>query len=192
MTTLNLQVSASSDDAYQDSGGNVDITDTADTASTATDFFGFRFLNLTIPPGSTIDTCTAQVNVATTANDDPDDDLDFEDVDSAATFVAAASNISNRTPTGNAVTWTDTAVGTGFVVTPSIVTPLQAVIDRGGWASGNDVALLFDHRSTNGLRVRMFDDSGAVAPKLDIDFTEPVGGERGTGRGIMRGVGRGI
>jgi hypothetical protein len=100
--------------------------------------------NITIPNGATID--TAVVNVSANGNSDHPFGiyLAFEDTDDAspstsvATFKAILDNLTST------VTWSkadeeDPWISVTRYTSPSLVTPLQTVINRAGWASGQAV-----------------------------------------------------
>ena len=182
MTTLNLQVSASSDDAREASGGAVSITATVMTMNSGSAWIGWRFLNVTIPQAAVINSATFQPYVDSTASDDPDGDLYANDVDNAATFTTASNNISSRALTTAKTNWTATGVGAGFVSAPAVTAVVQEIIDRGSWASGNALAILYDSLTGSGFSVRAYDSLSSEAGKLDIDYAgsgQPMGA-RGT------------
>lgn len=170
MTTLNLQVSASSDDARQNASV-MDLTATTVVVNSADDRAGLRFLNVTIPPGSTVDTAALQLYSLDTVQDDPDDNIYCEDVDDATTFTSSANNISSRTLTTASVAWSATGVGTGWVTSPDIAAPIQEYVDRPGRVSGNDLNVIFDHQGPPDFRWRAYDGDTSLAAKLDITYT---------------------
>jgi len=176
MTTLNLQVGASSDDVHQAGGGNVTLTGTTISVGTTTEWAGFRFQNVTIPPGSIINTASIQVKVFSTTFDDPNVDIYGEDVDDASTFVASNNNISNRTRTTAKTTWNNTGIGSGFRTSPDIAAVIQEIIDRAGWLSGNDLNIILDGLASSSFVFYSYDNAAADAPKLDIDYTAPASG----------------
>ena len=111
-------------------------------------------------------------------NDDASVYIDFEQVDNASNLTNVDNNISNRwTETGQKVTWHQDDLGTGQVSSPDLSAPLQAIISRPGWVSGNNIVLLFDHLDTNGnnLRIESYGDVFAAEPekipRLEITYT---------------------
>jgi hypothetical protein len=175
VTTLNLEVAASADDASE-TGGVVSITETLTTVlDAAGDWIGQRFA-AAIPVGATINSATWGIITSGTGNNEPLVDISCEDADSAAAFAATSNNISGRTRTTAFVTWdsADLRAGDGVeVASPDISTPVQEVVDRGGWASGNYIAVLVGAyagiNSARDLRTDTFDGSGPS--QLDIDYT---------------------
>ncbi len=155
---------------------------------------GTRFLNVTIPPGSTIDTSyliltSSESRSGTTVRTH----LTGEKALNATTFSTLADYQARRgTQVGGAddnnrtvaqVAWDGIGGQTLDVEynTPEIKTIIQEILNQGGWASGNAVVLFFDDhasRSTNNTPrpVRYFysyDLSTTKAPKLVVTYTPP-------------------
>ena len=175
MTTLNLQVSQSSDDAFENAVGTVTINGTSMVFNNAGYWIGYRFQGVTIPNASTINTATLSYYVTSTTRDDNEQDVYGEDVDDAATFSTAASNISSRTLTTAKTTVSADSVGVGFYAV-DVTAVIQEIINRAGWVSGNDLALLMDALTGVNLAPDTYDNSPTNAAKLDIDYTASGGG----------------
>lgn len=176
MTTLNLQVAASSDDARQAATTVVTLNSVSIAMSANGIWGGLRFLNVTIPPGSTINTAVLQLNVVNTSNDDPNLDIYGEDVDDATTYLAVDNDIGGRTRTTAKTTWNATGVGAGFVASPDFAAVIQEIIDRPGWASGNDISIILDGLASTTFQFRTYDNAVGDGAKLDIDYTEAAAG----------------
>ena len=56
-----------------------------------------------------------------------------------------------------------------------VTTPVQAVVSRGGWVSGNDMAALLYGVSGTALTIQAYDGDYTRAAKLTITYT-PSGG----------------
>jgi hypothetical protein len=171
VTVLNLQVGASTDDAqktasgagYSDSSTTLNVDSNTSAALRYT--VGARFTNVTIPPLSKITVATPSLNVWLAALDDFNIDIHADDQDDSPTF-SSGDAPTDRTPTTASVAWVEDAAGTGFQSPPSDCSAvIQEVIDRGGWASGNDLSLLFIGRSDLNKSALCFsyDNSGASA-----------------------------
>lgn len=134
---------------------------------------GFRYTNVTIPAGATIESATTDIYVIT--NDDPNLNIYAEAVDNAVNFSTDA-DVTDRATTTASAQWTDTAIGTGFITSPDFTAVIQEIVDRGGWASGQSIVLLLKGRNDAlGLfRSRTWDDTtggqGTSAAKLDVQF----------------------
>ena len=174
MTTWNGRVAASSDDASENSGV-LGLRATTPALGGGTINLGFRFLNVTIPQGSTINSAALAVYVTDAAADDPNCGVLLENADNAGTFTTGTNDITNRTKTGS-VTWNATSIGTGFKSSPDIASIVQTVINRVGWASGNALAVILDGVAGTNMTVQSYDGSAANAATLSIDYTPPAQG----------------
>ena len=175
MATFNATITAGSDDAREDAG-TVTLTGTNITIDTTTRYGGLRFLNVTIPQGSTINAATLTIELPSASFDDPDVTIWANDVDSASTFTTGANNISSRTPTTATVVWSASSIGTGVKVSPELKTIIQEIVNRAGWVSGNAIALILKGNSTSALRFDTYEDGAGANAELDIDYTAPSAG----------------
>ena len=147
---------------------------------------GMRFTNVTIPQGSTIDqaylTLRCSYSDFTGANcrtrisaEDVDDAPTFAD-DKAAFDARWAARTTARVDWDNIPTWTlDNDYDS-----PEIKAVIKEIVDRGDWASGNDIVIFwedFEDRSThapgNRRAAHSYDGSATYAPKLVVTFTPP-------------------
>lgn len=188
-TTLNLQVGASADDAFQfGTGTNANIDSLVFTLDKDTDWGGNRWQNVTIPSGATIDSAVFQGDFHNASADEPLHNLDFEDADSPGQFTTGVSDLENRTLTGSPVLWDNTNLGTAghlsgdaaeFFTSPSLVTPLQIVVNRAGFTSGASVVLIIVQPVTDATRDygnHTYDGNTTHAAKMDIDYTAAAAG----------------
>jgi len=175
----NQLVAASSDDA-QEQGGTVTLTGTTIGASldATTEWAGMRFTNITIPVGATITSAAVGVVPSATTEDEPLVTVFMEAADDCAAFTTGASDISGRSRT-TGVSWSSTdltASGSSYHDTPSLVSDFQAVVNRGGWASGNDVCVLIQGGSTGtrDLTIEAQDlGPNTNPPRLSVAWTTP-------------------
>lgn len=183
-TTLNLQVAASNADAYETELGlsftstAADVIMDANASAVARYNGGFFFSGATIAAGSTINSATLTVDVVSTFWDDPRCNIYCNDVDSAANFSDEA-DVTSRVVTTASTAWTGTGVGAGLETSPSFPSALQEVIDRAGWAGGNNLCVIVkgNDSGTFQFRVDSYDTDTANACKCDIDYTEPTTGQ---------------
>ena len=152
MPTVNLQVGAGNQDA-QEQQNDSNFTSTGGTLALASNTTesnridgGFHFSSVSIPFGAKVSAADFQPYMFNVALDDPNCDIYCEDADDAADFTADA-DLVNRTRTTASVEWVETGVGTGFVSAPDISAPVQEVLDRSGWASGNDMLVYLRAKS---------------------------------------------
>ncbi len=177
--TLDLQVSANTDDCYDN--GTTTVTNSGANIAWGKNGgvvydSGIRFLNVTVPNGATITsayvtfTCYTGSFSATTCNAN----CYGEDADNAATYSNHA-NFVGRALTA-AVAWNSIGTWNGDVEysTPSLITPVTTITARVGWVSGNAMAFqVKDNGSSEGAFRPPWDYSGstAKAAKLHIEYT---------------------
>jgi hypothetical protein len=185
MATWSGQVGASTDDARNISGDgtfNGTVTTQHLGINASTDYWnGFRWLNVTIPQGATINSATldlysAGVTAGTTAKT-----LWYgEDADDTVTF----SNTTANKPEGRTRTtastskdftvssWTATGFGIELVDVASIV---QEIVSRGGWTSGNSMVIVGHDNGSSGTNSYIgnstYNSSAARGATLTVDYT---------------------
>lgn len=141
---------------------------------------GLRFVSVDIPQGAVVTAAFIRfivetgnsvltVNVTISAND--------ADNPAAPTTVATYDALVITTAT---VAWSPAAENTieAVVDTPSLVTVIQEILDRPGWASGNALQVLFkDNGSSNGAdrEYYSYDNTPSKAPLLSVTYAEQGG-----------------
>lgn len=172
MARLTIQVQGSAADAHDaDDGSEFSSTHTnvsMNANGTASSRFngGFQFANVPIPAGAVIEEAHLQVVTVNSFFDDPLVDIYAEDVDSADDFSTTAA-VTSRTVTTASVGWSDTGIddGNNFVDSPDIAIVIQEVVDRAGWASGNDMAIIVKGRDS-GASDFAVQSADSVSPEL--------------------------
>lgn len=144
-------VSASADDAWENLGGTVSITATGNGDGPTFDrdnHIGLRFPNVTIPQGTTI--TAAYLRFPQLFNYSGFSNIlgqvHAQNVDNASQFTTTSNDVSGRArttafinnPGADANPWTTGNTNRGLAVT----TLVQEVVNRGGWSSGNAMAML--------------------------------------------------
>lgn len=188
MTTIDMTVAASADDAHEDStGANFSSTATGvnctshTSPGTANRAYngGFRFvLSAAIPSGTTIDAGYVTISAVSTALDDANVNIWGEQSSDAVNFSTNA-DVTSRTTTTASVQWSADALGTSPVNSPSIVAILQELVnDYGGLALGAAIVIIFKGRTDAVKNFQaMAEDHASGAPAvLHIEFTAPAGG----------------
>lgn len=180
MTTFTGQVSQSSDDAASlGQAGTPSITvttvNTANKASANFEITGSRFQNVTIPNGATISSAIFSFNFVNSTNTGTAK-MDCEAHDNASTYTTVTGNLGStaRPLTGNTVTLTGSAItSTGFQAMPDIVTPVAAVLNRAGWASGNALSCMLTGQGPSGssIIVNQWDQSPADGAEISITYS---------------------
>lgn len=132
-----------------------------------------RFLAVTGPTsGATINTATITLNITAIAGT-PNTTVFGVDVDDAAAF-SDPGNLPSAAAKTTASSDGDPA-GTG-TQTINVVTQVQEIINRAGWASGNDMAFVWDDNAgsgSNSWTAEDFQAAGTAHAVLDIDYTNP-------------------
>lgn len=170
MTILTVNVASGNDDGEERSSGTMSLTGTTLTVNEAGEMIGMRFLNVTVPKNSTINSAVLTFNIGSASYDDPDVNWKAEDADNAAAFAATSNNFTPRTLTTAVVTQTATGIGTGNK-TITLTSLVQEVVERGGWVSGNALNIFAVGRSTSEFRPRSY-EAGYPA-SLEINYTIP-------------------
>jgi beta-lactam-binding protein with PASTA domain/cytochrome c peroxidase len=177
-TMLDIQVSASSDDAEERvANGQISTTSPDLDMSDGGSFehiVGMRFNGVAIPVGATITNAYVQFQVDATTGAPSALNVQGELNANPLTFTTANSNISSRTRTATAVPWAAVpwnAIGDAGPDqrTANITAIVQEIIGLGGWASGNSMAIIIDGLGTH--EAEAFDGTPAGAPVLHVEFT---------------------
>ena len=148
---------------------------------------GMRFTNITIPQNATIEDGTHLILTCQTpkAGGDCKSRISAEDVDDAPTFADDSGAFDTRwaARTTARVDWD--SIGEWFLnveyTSPEIKTVIQEIVNRGGWASGQDIVIFwddFDERSSydnDSIRYGYsYDGSTARCAQLVVVFSNPV------------------
>ena len=193
--TLNLQVAASADDGTcpnvtSDSGRSVSACGTgvinasvlAAGSHGGNDEWpvGTRFLNVTIPNAATITSATFTLKAqATWASPGTISYLvSAQAADDPTTFTTAVNQLTTGTrPRTTAVSaaWVLSSVTAETDYSIDITSVIQEIVNRAGWASGNDMVIIIDTGvpTTAGewQDFYSYDNTPSKAPKLDIVYT---------------------
>jgi len=176
--TAPLQVSSGNDDAYQLFGGQLDRTGAwvrmdCDPSGNFSADGGFRFTNVTIPPGSTINSASLQVYVRGTDYDDPNVDI-FGNKALDANDFATEQDIIHRSRTNASVGWVATGIGSG-PKSLDIKNVVQEIINQPGWASGKHLAVLVYSRGCSSYKAFWVSSiEGGSPATLTISYTTPT------------------
>ncbi len=190
-TDVNAQVGADTDDAYRRLSPSAFYLNNQLRAGTSNMDFkygsGMRFTNITIPQAIVIDGANL---ILTSGSGNPtgaivNTRISAEDVDDAPTFADNAAAFDTRwtARTTERIDWDAIPVWTLDIeyTSPEIKTVIQEIVDRIGWASGQDIVLFwedFEDRSTHNANTYRnswsYDESPAKAPKLHIEYTAIV------------------
>ena len=135
-----------------------------------------RFQNITIANAATIQACYARFYAS---NSDSGTTvtltLGFNDEDDPAAPTSYAE-LNALTMTTATVAWSPGAWTDGQAyLTPDLKTALQEIVDRAGWASGQDVILILEDNSSDDGAYRRFSshdyDGGSEKAALFVSYT---------------------
>jgi len=135
---------------------------------------GLRFAGVAIPQGAQVASAYVQFKTAEIGSTATTLTIHGEASDEAAPFAAMTANFSSRTQTSASTIWAPPAWNTVNEVgsaqrTSDIAPVIQEIVNRPGWASGNDLVLLI---TGTGKRVaKSFDGDAAGAPLLHVVYT---------------------
>jgi hypothetical protein len=176
--TVEVRVSVAQDDAEEDDTGSVDLysTDLELVYDKSNQVVGIRFPDITVPQGAIIVSSYVQFQTDEVDSGTAALTIQGQAIDDAPTFSSASGNISSRSRTTAAVSWsppTWSPVGTAGPEqrTPDLSPVIQQIVNRPGWASGNALALII---TGTGARVaESFNGDEAGAPLLQIVYRMP-------------------
>jgi hypothetical protein len=170
-STLTVDISQSSDDADETSAGTCTINNTSVNLGTFNVYAAARWQNVTIAATAALENVYVYWNLTATSTMTTNLTLDFQLSTVPGTFVASAHNISNRVLTGNAVNWATNGLTSGWQRSPDLKTPFQAVLNQGGWASGDNVAFVMASAgagASGNCQVAFWDSAALQSPILAV------------------------
>ncbi len=134
-----------------------------------------RFTTVAVPEASTIDVAYLSVTGDVSANDGVgvETNIQFEDADNP-TACTTQVDCEARVRTTSLTVWDDVDFVDGVEAnSPSIVSVVQEIVDRGDWDSGDSmVAFVMDDTTGSSLYYQWdsYDGNAANAPKLHIEY----------------------
>ncbi len=182
LTTLDIQVSASSDDAEENTATGKVNRGSSDlelvNQGRHHQIVGMRFNGLNIPKGATITKASVQFQVDEAHSGNATLMIQGQATDNAPTFTNANRNISFRDRTNAVVDWSPvpwTTVGEAGAdqQTPDIALVIQEIVNRQGWTSGNALAIIITGSGQH--TAESFNGDAAGAPVLHVEYTTDPG-----------------
>ncbi len=172
--TLEVQVSAGSDDAEESDTGNVSLSssDLELVLEESNQTIGIRFNEIDIPPGATIHNAYIQFTADETQSGLTILTIEGEATDNAQTFTRTNGDISSRVRTAASVGWTPDPWldegDAGFAQqTPDIASLIQEVVNNPNWINGNSLVIII---TGEGKRVAE-SYNGSAAPVLHVEHS---------------------
>ena len=174
--TIDVQVSGSTDDAEEDSVGDMDLTssDLELVFDKGEQTVGIRFNGLDIPQGATITNATIQFTTDEKNSTATSLIIQGEDSDNTVAFSNADGDISARPKTTAAVAWSPpgwNVVGEAGPdqQTPNIAAVIQEIVNRPNWLSGNSLVIIIT--GTGERAAESYNGQPSGAPSLHIEYT---------------------
>ena len=177
VNTVEIRISASSDDAEEKSASGVVVLGSSDLEFVDEDapqqIVGMRFNNLSIPQNATITNAYIQFQTDEVTTNLTDLSIEGEAVNNAATFTTANGNISSR-PRTSSVSWSPApwaTVGEASLNqrTSNIALIIQEIVDRQNWSLGNSLGIII---TGNGKRTaESYNGDASAAPLLHVEYT---------------------
>ncbi len=171
--TLDTQIASSSDDAEEQSAGNVKVTssmlDLIENGGVM-QIVGMRFTNLNIPKNAHIIKAYIQFTAKRASSVSTNLIIQGEHVANPNPFNGTRLNLSSRIRTTESVNWSPQAWSKGSVSqTSDIGSIVQSLVNQSDWSSGNAMAFIV---SGVGQRVAVsYDGLANNAPTLHIEYT---------------------
>ncbi len=188
--TVDLQVSASADDAFQTSTDTVSLVAATMITDSMLEHVGLRWLNVTVPAGATIDVAHVTLFIRSTDNDEPKHQIRGELTADPGTFTTTSNDIDARGRTTATVNWDSLDLGAaeeeewewgasspGEGNGANLKDIVQEIIDQGGWNSGQAMVMIYEQHTASDanrdLGIRAWDraPTGTLAAKLHIEHT---------------------
>ena len=176
-TITERRISASADDAEESSSAVMSLTssDLELVYDGSIQTVGMRWLNLPIPPGSTITAAYIQFAAKEAQSEVTNLALQGQATDNPTTFTSTTGNVSTRPRTTASVAWSPVAWNVGEVAasqrTPDLTSVIQQIVSRPGWASGNAMVLIVT--GTGHRTAWAWDGNAASAPLLHVEYVAP-------------------
>jgi len=127
--TIDVSVGASTDDAWENSSGTMDLTSTSHLVDGTNEWMGARFTGITIPAGATFNSSYMTWYFPVSTTDEPQVTIYGEDAASPATYGSGANNISSRADTSASVAYDNANLGApGSFNTPNIASILDELL----------------------------------------------------------------
>ncbi|MGQ7844107.1 PilC/PilY family type IV pilus protein [Granulosicoccus sp. 3-233] len=181
------QINSSADDAYEKVSDSQIVTNDKLKMPLTYGNLGnkvvtrLRFRDLAIPTGATIESASIEFEVDSQRSGSLSLSLQAEDADSAPELSATNGWITGRPLVANPVIWnianSDDWSSNTKVSSPDLSNHVQAVVNRSGWQSENDIAFVVSYNGsgTNRRQFESYDSEVPAAPKLRVEYKANIG-----------------
>jgi hypothetical protein len=136
--------------------------------------FGVLFTNISINHSANIKEAYIELYcIGTPGHRNPNCRIYCDDVDNANNFsTTGVLNISGRIYTNTYKLWNTSIPYGKWVKTPSLVKPMQEVINRENWVSGNSIAFLFVTEGLSGYSTAFQNYENGYPAKLHVEWIQ--------------------
>ena len=174
---IDVAISSGDDDVEERaSDGVLDFTSSdielgEDVGFNGVQTVGLLFRGVAVPDNSTITAAYLEFTTDETDSVTANVVIRAEDADNAASFAAVVNDVTGRTTTSASVSWPIPAWGTIGATnqSPDLSGVIQEVIDRGGWAQGNNIAFVID--GSGERTAESYNGSPGEAVRLHIEYS---------------------
>lgn len=181
MAIFTARITAGQDDCYSTSGETFDndnIQVILGYNGTYVFNGGFRFLNVTIPQGATINSAKITMRARLDKTGTCAVNIYGNDVDDAPAFADSSQNrpsdivVTTATVAYSIPSW---SANTDYD-TPDLKSIVQEIVDRAGWSSGNDMRFAFKNGTSSETRLIIsYETSTETCALLTVDYTASAG-----------------
>lgn len=175
--TVEVRITADSDDAEESSSGAVTILSSdleLVTDGSDVQVVGVRFPGVAVPPGAFIEQAWVQFQTDEVSTGTASLTVQGETTPQPPTFTMTTNNVSLRPRTAASVLWSPPAWNTVGEQgpnqrTPSLAAVVQEIVGAATWADGNPIVLIF---TGSGRRTaEAHDGDAAAAPLLHVEYS---------------------
>ena len=175
--SVDVQISASADDAEEDSSSisltSSDLELAADHGIDQT--IGMRFNNVNVPGSEVLSSAYIQFTVDEASSSTVNLTIEGQASGNAAAFDTSPGNISTRTRTSASVLWSPAAWPTPGVAgtdqrTADLSPIIQQIVNRSDWSSGNSIVVLITGSGLGARTAESFNGDPSGAPVLHIEY----------------------
>lgn|GEM_PF-3074884 len=178
--TFEVRIANGEDDVEERATGSVYTTsnDLELVFDTNNQVIGLRYLGVNIPKGAIITNAYLQFTVDEVSSDVTSLSIQGEASPNALAFAATSSNVTSRSRTQTAVSWSPVSWLTLKAAGPDQRTPnlaliVQEIINQNSWVPGNPMVMII---SGSGKRIaKAYESNPAGAPLLHIEYSLPTG-----------------
>ncbi|MEL6534599.1 MAG: Ig-like domain-containing protein [Bacteroidota bacterium] len=179
-TSTSSRISDGADDVEERSDGSMynNSSDLELVYDGGNQVVGLYFRNLNLPQGATINSANLQFTTDETNSGTTNLTIRAHDTNAPSAFSSSTNNLSNRALTSASVNWSPgswSSVGQKHT-TPNLASVIQELVDRSGWTSSSNVALIIS--GTGERTAEAYEGSSGNAALLTVNYT--VGGGGGT------------